>query len=197
MSADTDSDHDPLDPFRRDQEGVTLPQASSYSSIGLGGLVPFIQVIRNRNAEGFSAFRLVPLVYSPGPDGELGILTNNTTIVDLDPYFETPDGFIGSPVVDNGEIRSAEIDLFVRPPQGYTAIAALEAQRAGGELVQTVVSGFFIALIGFAIFRQSFVGSFDDFLAAALWGFTVDLGVAKVREYAAPVLSRKLPNPGS
>ena len=106
MSADADADHDPFDPFRRDQEGVTLPTFMSYPLV----LRNHIDSIRNRNEQGFSAYRLVPLIYSPGPDGKLAILTNNTTIVELDPYIETQVGSVGSPIVENGVESTEHID---------------------------------------------------------------------------------------
>ena len=51
-----------------------------------------------------------------------------------------------------------------------------------------------IAVIGYGIFRSTFIGTFEDFLTAFLWGFTVDVGIAKVRELATPLLAR-VPTP--
>jgi len=61
-----DRDHDPFDPFRRDQ-------------LGSGGFPPYLN-------DADSAFRLVPLVLSRGPDGHTGILFDNGTSTGLDPY---------------------------------------------------------------------------------------------------------------
>jgi hypothetical protein len=54
----------------------------------------------------------------------------------------------------------------------------------------TAMSGVFIAAAGMIIFLDSFYGTFRDFFAAALWVFTADVGLAKVREYAQPLASR-------
>lgn len=91
----------------------------------------------------------------------------------------------------SGETQAAEVRLLVLPADGYDAIPALTAQLARDERTQSIVSGTLIALVGFAMFSGTFVGTFQDFLAAALWGYTIDFGVARVREMAAPLLARQ------
>lgn len=63
MSGDMESDHDPFDPFRRDvdrtQTGFATATPSAVSEFN----------------DGFGAFRLVPLIFSNGPDGASGVLT--------------------------------------------------------------------------------------------------------------------------
>ncbi len=85
----------------------------------------------------------------------------------------------------------------VRPQHGFSAVDQLVGQLNKDELKQTVVSGFFIVAAGYAIFQGAWFGTFMDFLAAALWGFSVDIGAAKVREIANPLLSRPVPLPAA
>lgn len=66
---------------------------------------------------------------------------------------------------------------------------SLDIQRK--ERFVTLVSGVFIAGAGYLIFQKAFLGTFEDFFAAALWGFTADLGIARVREIAAPLAGLK------
>jgi len=85
MSGEADSDHDPFDFFRRD---VVPPSPASP-----GTSPPWLDDI-------FPAFRLVPLVYSAGPDGDADLFTvkhpNNPGPVIDDPYriysSQDPDG---------------------------------------------------------------------------------------------------------
>jgi hypothetical protein len=83
----------------------------------------------------------------------------------------------------------------VRAPHGFAAAGQLADQLAKDERTQSIVSGFFIAAAGYAIFTGTWLGTFMDFLAAMLWGFSVDISAAKVREIAAPLLSRTVPFP--
>jgi len=85
MSADADGDHDSNDPFRRD-----LPQASPIPINAYPASVqPRIQVMRARNslAAPISGFRLVPLIYSAGPDGDTDLVTSTKALV-FDPYLD-------------------------------------------------------------------------------------------------------------
>jgi hypothetical protein len=76
-------DHDPFDPFRRDQEGVTKPIPSDFPN----PVDTIIAEIRNRNNnDKISAYRLVPLIYSQGPDDEADILVDTGAVTVLDPY---------------------------------------------------------------------------------------------------------------
>jgi hypothetical protein len=100
-------------------------------------------------------------------------------------------------IVDPGSIEQAEGSLLldVRPAEGYAALPALQKQIWWNEMKTTIVSGVFIAAGGYLIFRTSFLGTFEDFFAAFLWGFSVDIGVARVKEMANPLLTRTLPAP--
>ena len=92
---------------------------------------------------------------------------------------------------ETGTRKTAQASFEVMPPRGLPAVAELKKRLRKTEVIETGISGLLITAIGYAIFRVSFVGTFDDFLAAGLWGFTVDIGIAKVREFAAPVLTLK------
>lgn len=94
-------------------------------------------------------------------------------------------------VADSGETAAAEARLLVLPADGFAAIPVLTERLRRDERIQSIVSGFLIAAAGYAMFSGAFVGTFQDFLAAAFWGYTVDLGVARVREMAAPLLARQ------
>jgi hypothetical protein len=94
-----------------------------------------------------------------------------------------------------GESRMTSAVIQVRPQHGFSVVTQLGDQLAKDELTQSIVSGFFIAVAGYAIFQGAWSGTFLDFLGAALWGFSVDIGAAKVREIASPLLSRPLPLP--
>lgn len=96
-----------------------------------------------------------------------------------------------------GEVRNASINIRVRAKHGSQSIALLIARLAKHDRLQTIVSGVFITLAGYAIFRGSWYGTFTDFMAAGLWGFSVDFSVTKVREMATPLLTRTIPFSGS
>jgi prepilin-type N-terminal cleavage/methylation domain-containing protein len=113
MVEDADGDHDPFDVFRRDSPGAsptvvppTAPQTTRYPQI-----MQFdIQLIRDRNdraarvtsadqailPHSMMAFRLVPLIYSAGPDDAFALLLSQNVDapeqqMPLDPYYENPD----------------------------------------------------------------------------------------------------------
>lgn len=79
MSGDADADHDPFDPFRRDQQNT----GSSYSWL----------------SDNEPAYRLVPLIFSNGSDGDSDInvprdidVTTPPSTRPLDPYASIYDG---------------------------------------------------------------------------------------------------------
>jgi prepilin-type N-terminal cleavage/methylation domain-containing protein len=82
MAADAGADHDPLDVYRRDQPGTSPPVDRFETTIR-----PYVARLRDQ----YPAFRLPPLVYSPGPDdksdlntiGDLSVLDSQ---ISLDPY---------------------------------------------------------------------------------------------------------------
>jgi prepilin-type N-terminal cleavage/methylation domain-containing protein len=110
MSGDTAADHDPFDPFRRNLT-TAVPNENSPATISqvysnqppdpydLSVLRPFIVHLRDFGPnDGFlPGYRLVPLIYSAGPDGEWDMYAAKEVIVTddpawLDPYATDPAG---------------------------------------------------------------------------------------------------------
>lgn len=92
MSFDADADHDPFDPFRRDSNPsnpTAFPPQAAYPS---NPNIIWLQIaqMRNRNqrANPLTAFRLVPLIFSIGADGDSDVLTDSATTTELDPYMD-------------------------------------------------------------------------------------------------------------
>lgn len=94
-------------------------------------------------------------------------------------------------MADDGETVAADARLLVLPADGHDTISVLTERLRRDERTQSIVSGVLIAAAGFAMFSGAFVGTFQDFLAAAFWGYTVDLGVSRVRDMAGPLLTRQ------
>jgi prepilin-type N-terminal cleavage/methylation domain-containing protein len=67
MTGDADADHDPYDPYRRDLS-TALPILNRYPS----SLKSYIEGLKDN----YPAFRLVPLVFSAGPDGIYDIISS-------------------------------------------------------------------------------------------------------------------------
>jgi hypothetical protein len=85
MSADAQSDHDPIDVYRRDDPAAVRPLPNRYPTM----VQPYVV----RLADPMPAFRLIPLVYSSGPDGisDINTLGQSISVMDrmaiaLDPY---------------------------------------------------------------------------------------------------------------
>jgi len=103
MSADAEGDHDPFDMYRRDSPSV-LPTSEPRPDRYPPAMQESVTYMRNRNAAGAAmrrllAFRLVPLVYSAGPDGEAGLHHASNALVD-DPYRNTYVAFDGPSSVE-------------------------------------------------------------------------------------------------
>ena len=94
MSGDADSDHDPMDVFRRDQLPAPIwPHPNVYRDPDTNVVTVnplWIQELSNDTP----AFRLVPLVYSAGADGETDIddqaYAGSPPVSSLDPYAIDP-----------------------------------------------------------------------------------------------------------
>lgn len=92
QSGDANADHEPADHYRRDMPGTTGPAASAYQQNP--ATVPHLFSPANRLApllptlrDDIGAYRLVPLIYSIGADGEQGFSTKDEAFkADLDPY---------------------------------------------------------------------------------------------------------------
>jgi hypothetical protein len=99
-----DADHDPVDIYRRDQAGTTHEVSMFTSDVNSE-----LQLIQTRNNNNLSAYRLTPLIFSRGADGESGINSKNDNYVaPLDPYFvgTDPDDTALGTIID----RSLAID---------------------------------------------------------------------------------------
>ncbi len=87
MSGDANTDHDPLDTFNRDvakaerlSPQFPRPNNPPYPA----GVLQALSSMENRDG---GAFRIVPLIWSHGPDGEQRVNSGVDGVVyDLDPY---------------------------------------------------------------------------------------------------------------
>jgi hypothetical protein len=95
--------------------------------------------------------------------------------------------------LDGGGVVSAEALFEVRSFR--PSLPALEQSLGRTEHLQSAVVGLMVAGTGYLLFQRDFIGTFQDFFLAALWGFTVDAGVSKLREMATPLLGRPVPLP--
>ena len=115
MLGNADADHDPFDFYRRDQLGSTRPGGGNVA-IYPDAVEAEIELIWSRQDNSnfsISAYRLLPLVYSGGPDGLYGLLTNSKeeNAYPLDPYFAVDDGLLGSLITENdGRLTTVHID---------------------------------------------------------------------------------------
>jgi hypothetical protein len=99
-----EADHDSFDMFHRDSPSVQTPQIGKYPA----GFNQIYQLnLRNRMTQAgpgvnskFLAYRLVPLVFSAGPDGGPGRRFFDVVEKPLDPY-----------AVDDDDLQNGEIDL--------------------------------------------------------------------------------------
>jgi prepilin-type N-terminal cleavage/methylation domain-containing protein len=110
-----ETDHDPFDLFRRDSPTVTTPPIGSYPDKPAGRSNYSFQRTYQENMRDrmqlasptkshLLAFRLTPLVFSAGPDGEsaMRIAGDTDTNQPLDPYYVTPDDYqAGAPSEDD------------------------------------------------------------------------------------------------
>jgi hypothetical protein len=116
--------------------------------------------------------------------------------------FDTP----GTAVVEvratdaAGTHYTARRTVTVLRPDDTLTVEALEEQLARAERAQNLISTVLVAVIGWLIFSPSFIGTFPEFVAAFLWGFSADVGAAKVRELTESMKGLKatlpLPKPG-
>jgi len=86
--------------------------------------------------------------------------------------------------------RVKELTLNVRLPEGAAVLPMLYANLRKIERNQSLVFGTLITLTGYVLYQNLFIGTVADLLTAFLWGFTVDVGMAKVRELGVPLVGR-------
>jgi|APLak6261659701_1056019.scaffolds.fasta_scaffold00056_1 hypothetical protein len=96
-----------------------------------------------------------------------------------------------------GATRWKELRINIRRPQGEAAVHGLLERLAQVTRVQNLLSALIIGFVGWIMFSPSFIGTLPEFISAFLWGFTVDVGAAKVRELtdSAKALKPTLPFP--
>jgi hypothetical protein len=103
---------------------------------------------------------------------------------------------IGVVAVDSaGASDSATLILQVRAVHGARAIASVQETLAKVERIQNIGAGAIITVAGWLIFSPTFTGTFPELFAAFLWGFSADVGTAKVRELAESLKGLKPPIP--
>lgn len=98
MSGDPQADHDPFDPFRRNSV-TAVPAASSFPRSPVN-IQEYVKHLRGGYSQGNPVgFRLIPLIYSSGPDGisDIDSSAPDTTsdpsgVIALDPYAVESDG---------------------------------------------------------------------------------------------------------
>lgn len=81
---DAEADHDPFDIFRRDQPGNNRPDHRWYPTTEI---IEAVRLMRRRVlSRNISAYRLVPLIYSYGPDNAPDLVVDTGAVVGVDPY---------------------------------------------------------------------------------------------------------------
>jgi hypothetical protein len=94
-----------------------------------------------------------------------------------------------------GASDSATLILQVHAVHGGRTVASVQETQANVERIQNIASAAIITVAGWLIFSPTFAGTIPEFFAAFLWGFSADIGVAKVRELTESVKGLKVPIP--
>jgi hypothetical protein len=92
---------------------------------------------------------------------------------------------------------SAQVSIQVARTAAEQAIVTIRERMTWREWKMSAITGLFIAGAGTMIFADAFVGSWKDFLFAALWGFTADVGTGRLRALAEPLTSKQIPGLGA
>jgi hypothetical protein len=94
--------------------------------------------------------------------------------------------------IDRAGVRvPARLIVNVARPHGAVALPALRKILSKVEHLQTWIGGVIITAAGWVMFSPSFIGTVPEFFAAFLWGFSVDIGAAKLRELSQGAAERK------
>jgi hypothetical protein len=91
-----------------------------------------------------------------------------------------------------GSQVTARLTISIARRHGAAALTGLQRVLSKVEHLQTWIAGAIITGAGWIMFSPSFVGTVHEFFAAFLWGFTVDVGAAKLLELGKSVSERKL-----
>ena len=108
MSGDASGDHDPFDPFRTVQPNQTLDEVAPSGSV----VVPTRYA--NAMSQLYGGFRLLPLIYSRGPDNDSDVTVLTKSLV-IDPYWliDDPDlgkFYLGFPADGDGDGDEGWVD---------------------------------------------------------------------------------------
>jgi hypothetical protein len=118
--------------------------------------------------------------------GGLGVLRKEFTFTQPGPTIVDATG------IDRAGVRvSARLIVNVARPHGAVALPALRKILSKVEHLQTWIGGVIITAAGWVMFSPSFIGTVPEFFAAFLWGFSVDIGAAKLRELSQGAAERK------
>ena len=88
---------------------------------------------------------------------------------------------------------TAQIGIRIESSAQEEAVLNLRRRIDEREILMSLITGVLIAGIGVMIFENEFVGTFRNYMYAAIWGFTTDIGAARLRTLAKPLLGRTLP----
>jgi hypothetical protein len=87
-------------------------------------------------------------------------------------------------VVEGGvTVGAADIEIAVQPSAAVEA-AVQRQRRRSATFWRTFWAGLLICATGYFIYAEAFVGTPKDFFIAFLWGFSVDVGFAKLLQLA-------------
>jgi len=92
-----------------------------------------------------------------------------------------------------GRVLSAHATVRVEPSVAEKTAQALKQRIDRRELAISAITGVFIAGFGTLIFLDAFAGSWRDYFYAAVWGFSADVGAARLRALAEPISARTIP----
>jgi prepilin-type N-terminal cleavage/methylation domain-containing protein len=105
MTGDAAAEHDPFDPYRRD-DPTAMPTANQYPTIASLDVKPYITALR----DDVPAFRIVPLVYSAGADGISDVKAAKTSY--FNPFEKDANGYIiGRPEDDVNQPNNEDNSL--------------------------------------------------------------------------------------
>ena len=114
MTGDTASDPDPFDPFRIAPKVKMADVAPSGSVVVPTRYVNAMSKLPT-GADRYSGFRLLPLIYSRGPDNDSDLTVLTESLIELDPYALTSDSefgdfYLGFPADGDGDGDEGWVD---------------------------------------------------------------------------------------
>jgi hypothetical protein len=177
-------------------EGVMVPQGSSAPAPTLRIIFPVTAQVGQR----IKAHALVEPRWE-GATASWTVVTGDAGRVERNGF-----EFVFSPITsgdvtilcevshpDDANKLSGQVAITVGQSAAERATIAIRERLDRREMLMSVITGVFIAAAGTMIFSDTFVGSWRDFLFAALWGFTADVGTGRLRELSQPLTSKAIP----